>query len=121
MWFVYILKCNNGDYYKGCTSDLDNRLAQHQAGKVKSTSNNLPVELIVYITFLDKYKAYEFEKILEEWFRKSFFKQTLGIDSLFAFVIIAQAAFAISAQATEASDDNLPSLLVRKANASFGR
>jgi putative endonuclease len=30
---VYILKCFDGSYYTGITSDLDNRIVQHQEGK----------------------------------------------------------------------------------------
>ena len=37
MWYVYILKCNNGKPYIGCTSDLRARLKKHQAGYVHYT------------------------------------------------------------------------------------
>ena len=77
MWFVYILKCKNGDYYKGCTNDLDNRLAMHQQGKVQSTSENLPVELIIYIAFADKHKAFMFEKYLKSGSGRAFLNKRL--------------------------------------------
>ena len=72
MWYVYILKCKNGDYYKGCTSNLNERLDQHQKGKVESTRNNLPVKLVVYVTFTNKYKAYDFEKYLKSGSGRAF-------------------------------------------------
>ena len=63
--YVYILKLSNNRYYVGCTNDIDDRLVRHQNGFVDSTKHNLPVELIFYCTFFDKYKAYEFEKYLK--------------------------------------------------------
>jgi predicted GIY-YIG superfamily endonuclease len=72
MWSVYILKCRNGDYYKGCTANLEERLDQHQKGKVKSTCENLPVELVCYISFPDKYRAYKFEKYLKSGSGRAF-------------------------------------------------
>jgi predicted GIY-YIG superfamily endonuclease len=65
MWFVYVLECNNGDFYKGCTSNLEERLDRHQKGRVESTKNFLPVKLITYIAFQDQTKAYDFEKYLK--------------------------------------------------------
>ncbi|MFZ6013826.1 MAG: GIY-YIG nuclease family protein [Bacteroidota bacterium] len=32
MWTVYILKCSDGKFYTGCTSDLDDRMKRHHAG-----------------------------------------------------------------------------------------
>ena len=65
MWYVYILKCKNTSFYIGCTNNLDNRIARHNKGKVHYTKDKLPVELITYIAFTDKYKAYNFEKYLK--------------------------------------------------------
>lgn len=65
MWYVYILKCSNGKYYTGCTKDLDERLHRHSKGYVRSTADKLPIELITYVAFNDKYKAYNFEKYLK--------------------------------------------------------
>lgn len=32
MYFVYILKCNNGSLYTGITTDVERRLAEHKSG-----------------------------------------------------------------------------------------
>jgi len=72
MWYVYILKCNDGTYYTGCTADVSDRLSRHQKGQVKYTSSRLPVELIVAISFNNKYKAYDFEKYLKSGSGKAF-------------------------------------------------
>jgi putative endonuclease len=46
MPFVYILRCSNGSFYTGSTTDLDRRLQQHQAGQAsKYTRSHLPVTL----------------------------------------------------------------------------
>lgn len=72
MWYVYILKCNNGDFYKGCTNNIEDRILRHTKGYVESTKNLLPVNLITYIAFTDKYKAYEFEKYLKSGSGRAF-------------------------------------------------
>ena len=65
MWYVYILKCEDGKHYTGCTQDLDKRIEKHNAGSVKFTSSRLPIELISYFAFKNKYTAYKFEKYLK--------------------------------------------------------
>ena len=63
--YVYILKCSEGKYYSGCTNDLEDRLARHNRGSIPATKDRRPVELITYIAFRDKYKAFEYEKYLK--------------------------------------------------------
>ncbi len=65
MWYVYILKCDNETYYTGCTNDLKERLRRHRGGQVHFTKDKKLIELITYIAFKDKYKAYQFEKYLK--------------------------------------------------------
>jgi putative endonuclease len=65
MWFVYILKCSDNTYYTGCTSDFDDRLRRHSKGENTYTKYRLPVNLIGYVAFQNKYKAYEFERYLK--------------------------------------------------------
>ena len=72
MQYVYLLKCNDGTVYTGCTNNIENRLLRHQKGQVQYTSSRLPVELITYIAFSDKYKAFEFEKYLKTGSGKAF-------------------------------------------------
>jgi putative endonuclease len=64
-WYVYILKLSNNHLYTGCTSDIDDRLTRHQKGQVASTAASLPVSLVFYCVFTDKYKAFNFEKYLK--------------------------------------------------------
>ena len=72
VWSVYILKCADGTYYTGCTNSIPQRLKRHANGEVLYTSKRLPVELITYIVFNDKYKAYHFEKYLKSGSGKAF-------------------------------------------------
>jgi predicted GIY-YIG superfamily endonuclease len=65
MWYVYILRCANGELYKGCTNNIKELFERHCNGYVDSTKNLLPVELIGYTAFNDKYKAFLFEKYLK--------------------------------------------------------
>ncbi|MEP6701037.1 MAG: GIY-YIG nuclease family protein [Bacteroidota bacterium] len=65
MFYVYILKCNDGSYYTGCTADLRERFARHQKNYVDATKNKTPVKLSFYCAFEEKYKAFEFEKYLK--------------------------------------------------------
>ena len=47
MWYVYILKCNDGTLYTGITNDLGKRVSSHNKGTgAKYTKTRLPVELV---------------------------------------------------------------------------
>jgi putative endonuclease len=72
MQYVYLLKCNDGTTYTGCTSNIEERIIRHNKGQVSYTSTRLPIELITYIAFLNKYKAFEFEKYLKSGSGKAF-------------------------------------------------
>ena len=72
MWYVYILLCSDGSHYVGCTSDLKDRLARHNASQVEYTKTRLPVKLSFYAAFPDKYKAFEFEKYLKSGSGRAF-------------------------------------------------
>jgi putative endonuclease len=44
--WVYLLRCGDGSLYTGWTTDLDRRLARHQAGTAsRYTASRLPVAL----------------------------------------------------------------------------
>ena len=77
MQFVYILQCAGGNLYTGCTSDIDERLGRHNSGQVPATKLRLPVTLITYVAFTDKYKAFEFERYLKGGSGKAFINRHL--------------------------------------------
>ncbi len=69
--YTYILKCANGKYYTGSTTDLDRRIAQHQAGEgANFTRKNLPVELVYYEEHQRIDQAFYREKQIQGWSRK---------------------------------------------------
>jgi predicted GIY-YIG superfamily endonuclease len=76
-WFVYILLCADGTLYTGCTSNIEERLHRHQLMQVDYTSKRLPVKLIYFSAFNDKYKAYQFEKYLKPGSGRAFAKKHL--------------------------------------------
>jgi putative endonuclease len=70
--YVYIAKCTDDTHYVGCTQNLENRLKLHNAQQVKSTSHRVPLEVITYIVFNDKVRAYQFEKYLKSGSGRAF-------------------------------------------------
>ena len=65
MYYVYILKLSNGNYYIGYSRDLRGRVAEHNKGRVRQTKHFLPVKLTFYAAFISKNKALDFEKYLK--------------------------------------------------------
>lgn len=62
---LYILKCADEKLYTGCTEDLDECLGRHNKGRVPATAQRLPITLIAYTVFQNKYKAFKFKKYLK--------------------------------------------------------
>ena len=71
-WCVYLLKCCDNKIYTGCTSNLDKRLAAHKQGKVSFTGTRLPFQLITFISFNERRRAFKFEKYLKSGSGKAF-------------------------------------------------
>ncbi len=69
--YMYILKCSDGSYYVGSTTNLELRLAQHQAGiGAKHTKKRLPVELVYYEEYARISDAFYREKQVQKWRRE---------------------------------------------------
>ncbi|MGQ0600202.1 MAG: GIY-YIG nuclease family protein [Anaerolineales bacterium] len=68
--WVYILKCSDGSYYTGLTSNLDRRFAEHQAGTIKGyTYSRRPVELVWSAEFMTEHDAFVTERKVKGWSR----------------------------------------------------
>lgn len=68
MYYVYILKSKkDNNLYIGYTSNLKNRLMEHNRGNVPSTSCRLPMELVYY----EAYRNQEDATKREQSFKKS--------------------------------------------------
>jgi len=67
--YVYILKCADGTFYTGITSNLTKRIESHQSGAYKGsyTSRRRPVELVFYCEFTDPNMAIDSEKQIKKW------------------------------------------------------
>ena len=69
-YWVYLLKCSDGSYYTGSTSNLEKRISEHQNGLIKGyTSKRLPIELVFSEYFEDVYFAITAERQIKGWTR----------------------------------------------------
>jgi len=68
--WVYILRCADGSYYTGHTTNLEMRLAEHQAGEGGEwTKRRLPIELVFSQELPDKDAAFLAERQIKQWTR----------------------------------------------------
>ena len=65
MWYVYILKMADVEYYVGSTNDLKRRMEEHAEGREISTKWRLPVTLEAYIAVKSEQTARRLEKYLK--------------------------------------------------------
>jgi putative endonuclease len=67
MQYVYLLESlgTPGERYVGTTTDLRQRLAQHNAGQSRHTAKFKPWRLVTYLAFSDAAKAEAFETYLK--------------------------------------------------------
>lgn len=69
--YAYLLRCGDGSFYGGWTTDLEARLAAHNCGKgAKYTRAHLPVELVYYEKFATKEEAMAREYALKHLQRR---------------------------------------------------
>jgi putative endonuclease len=72
MYYTYLLKLSNNDYYAGSTDNLQTRLNDHNEGKNISTKAFRPVVLVYYCAFPTKSQAIKFELYLKSGSGKAF-------------------------------------------------
>lgn len=67
--YVYILKCSDGTYYTGVTSNLESRMFKHETGFYPDcyTASRRPLKLAFYCEFTDINLAIEKEKQIKKW------------------------------------------------------
>src|SRR5437870_1499133 len=69
-WYVYILRCSDGSYYVGHTTDVEDRLAVHNCGRGAIwTARRTPVSLAYSEVVEDEDKALRREAQLKGWSR----------------------------------------------------
>ena len=75
MYYTYVLQSKKDNkFYTGYTNDLKERMQFHNLGKVSSTKNRLPIELIYYEACMNQQDATHREKYLKSSWGKRFIK-----------------------------------------------
>lgn len=65
---VYILLCNNDEYYVGSTTNLELRLEEHRSGVGSGfTKAHLPIDLVYTEEYPTIEEAYNRERQLHRW------------------------------------------------------
>ncbi len=78
MYYVYLLQSEkDGKSYTGSTNDLKRRMAEHEAGYVKSTVRRQPFKLIYYEACLNEEDATKREKYLKTFNGRRFLQNRL--------------------------------------------
>ncbi len=69
-FWVYILRCSDDRYYTGHTDNIEQRIAQHQAGGYSDfTTRRRPVQLMWCENFPTRIEALEAERRIKSWSR----------------------------------------------------
>ena len=81
MWYVYVLRrLKDSNFYTGFTSDLRRRLEDHNSGKVISTKNRSPFEIIYYEASRHQSDALHRERYLKSTYGKRYLRNRLAHD-----------------------------------------
>ncbi len=82
MQTVYVLKSlKDNELYIGCTSNLNNRVLYHNQGRVKSTKNRRPLELVYNENYDNIYEAFRVERRYKTAKGKSELKKKMASSS----------------------------------------
>lgn len=77
-FYVYVLISEkDGLFYTGYTSDLKERLTLHNAGKVPSTKNRVPLKLVYFEGCLNQQDATHREQYLKSPWGKRYIKERI--------------------------------------------
>ena len=78
MFYVYVLRSKrDSGFYVGYTADLKKRLNLHKSGKVESTKNRSPLQLVYYEASLCQEDALHRERYLKTAYGKRYLKRRL--------------------------------------------
>lgn len=78
MHYIYILRSKkDNQFYTGYTYNLQERVELHNKGKVDSTKNHLPLELVYYEACINQQDATHREKYLKTAWGKRYIKNRL--------------------------------------------
>ena len=67
-WYVYMVRCNDGTLYTGITTNLEERLSQHNSekGGAKYTKSRQPVKLVYSEYVLSRSLAAKREYVIKK-------------------------------------------------------
>jgi predicted GIY-YIG superfamily endonuclease len=70
-YFVYMLRCSDGTFYIGSTSNLSKRITEHETGALSNsyTYSRRPVNLVWSQEFPTHEEAFAFERQIKGWSR----------------------------------------------------
>ena len=75
MYYTYVLRSEkDSQLYTGSTNDLRKRISEHNSGRVPSTKNRAPFQLIYYEASLNEQDARVREKYLKTGMGKRYTK-----------------------------------------------
>lgn len=79
MYYVYLIESLSParEWYVGITSNLEQRLREHNAGKSSHTSKFKPWKLTTYVAFTDRAKAEAFDSYLKSGSEHAFARKRL--------------------------------------------
>ena len=71
MWFVYILRCEDGSFYTGTTNDLGRRFYEHKDKKGgRYTKKHKVNEILYFENFATQGEALSRERQIKGWTHK---------------------------------------------------
>jgi putative endonuclease len=98
-YWLYMVRCRDGSYYTGVTSNPDRRVAQHNLGTDEGayTYTRRPVELVFASSFPTPDEAIFMEKRIQGWSRAK--KEALIRGDWAALQVLARGAHASTSSA----------------------
>jgi len=81
MYFVYVIQSEKDQgFYTGHTSDLENRIVEHNKGNVESTRRRRPFRLVYYEASRNVMDAIHREKYLKSTYGKRYIRNRIKND-----------------------------------------
>ncbi|MBU0708810.1 GIY-YIG nuclease family protein [Patescibacteria group bacterium] len=78
MYYTYVLQSlKDNNLYIGFTDNLDQRLSEHNNGRVTATKSRRPLKLVYYEACLNKRKALLREKYFKTGFGRRYLKSRI--------------------------------------------
>jgi putative endonuclease len=77
MFYTYVLRCADGEFYIGSTINLRHRVKEHHDSGVSATKHRRPVTLEYYEACRSEAKARLREKQLKTGFGRAYLKRRL--------------------------------------------